>query len=156
LFSTTLPAGLLADSDRCVDLVVFPHGLEKEESDPETYPGEIESAALVEWLNEAIPDFVMPLKVAPARYSVARHIIGCHFTQETRVQTRVDDVAGDICQALPKGQAGGQLPAAERDEAQVCALLRQGRRARAVQGRGVIHIKHSTDVGPTNRSRASM
>jgi hypothetical protein len=47
---------------RRYNLVVFPHGLEKEESDPETYPGEIESSALVEWLNEAIPDFVMPLK----------------------------------------------------------------------------------------------
>ena len=29
------------------------------------------------------------------------HVIGCRLTQETRVVMRVDEVAGNICSALP-------------------------------------------------------
>jgi hypothetical protein len=30
------------------------------------------------------------------------HVIGCHSAQETRVQSALDDVASNICQALPR------------------------------------------------------
>ena len=34
---------------------------------------------------------------------MARHVIGCHLTQATKVQNALDDVASDICQALAAG-----------------------------------------------------
>ena len=33
----------------------------------------------------------------------ARHVIGCHLTQETRFEMCVDDVADNTCQALLHG-----------------------------------------------------
>ena len=33
--------------------------------------------------------------------AIARHVTGCHSTQETRVHNAVDDAAGGICEALP-------------------------------------------------------
>jgi len=33
----------------------------------------------------------------------ARHVIGCHLTQETRVSAVEDDVAGITCQAMHHG-----------------------------------------------------
>jgi hypothetical protein len=42
----------------------------------------------------------------------ARHVIGCHFTQEKRVRIMFIDVAGSICQALPQGSG----PAAVRPQ----------------------------------------
>jgi hypothetical protein len=34
---------------------------------------------------------------------IARHVIGCHLTQETRIQNVLDDVASETCQALGNG-----------------------------------------------------
>jgi len=49
--------------------------------------------------------------VGPATSSYSpRRRRRCHLTQERRVQTRVDDVAGSICRALARGRPGG-LPA---------------------------------------------
>jgi len=42
-------------------------------------------------------------RVGPGGYCLARHVIGCPSTQETRVQSAVNDVARDICQARPLG-----------------------------------------------------
>lgn len=50
------------EDGKCLDVVVFPHGAEKEDSDPDTYQGEITESALGNWLFESVPDFVMPLK----------------------------------------------------------------------------------------------
>ena len=50
------------EDGKCLDVVVFPHGAEKEDSDPDTYKGEITESALGNWLFESVPDFVMPLK----------------------------------------------------------------------------------------------
>jgi hypothetical protein len=49
------------EDGKCLDVVVFPHGAEKEDSDPDTYQGEITESALGNWLFESVPDFVMPL-----------------------------------------------------------------------------------------------
>jgi hypothetical protein len=39
---------------------------------------------------------------------IARHVIGCHVTRETRVQGALDDMASNLCQALiPGGRLGG-------------------------------------------------
>ena len=32
---------------------------------------------------------------------IARHVIGCHLTQDAVVQSALGDVAGNICQGLP-------------------------------------------------------
>ena len=50
------------DAAKCVELALFPHGREKEESDPEVYAGPIEAAALEAWVYESVPDFVMTLE----------------------------------------------------------------------------------------------
>ena len=50
------------EDGKCLDVVVFPHGAEKEDSDPDTYQGEITESALGNWLFESVQDFVMPLK----------------------------------------------------------------------------------------------
>ena len=42
-----------------------------------------------------------PCAVTQGPADIARHVIGCHSTQETRVQNASDDMAGNICQALP-------------------------------------------------------
>jgi len=34
---------------------------------------------------------------------IDRHVIGCHLTQETRAQNPLDDVVGNICQAIYDG-----------------------------------------------------
>ena len=38
---------------------------------------------------------------AMGQADTARHVVGCRSTQDTRVQHALDDVAGNICQALP-------------------------------------------------------
>ena len=49
-------------SKKCVAAVLFPHGSEKEDSDPDTYEGDVADAdAFAQWAREAIPDFTMPL-----------------------------------------------------------------------------------------------
>ena len=57
---------------------------------------------------QALPGDVMIALVRqhpppPGRPHTARHVIGCHVTQETRVQTAfcVDDVASNIISARP-------------------------------------------------------
>jgi hypothetical protein len=57
----------------------------------------------------------------------ARHVIGCHLTQETRVQNEFDDLASTIHQPLPMCAA------------QEVTWWRPGRR--------VIENKHSTEIG---------
>jgi len=44
---------------------------------------------------------------------MARHIIGCYLTHETRVRNALDDVGSDICQALTLG--AGRRGAGERE-----------------------------------------
>ena len=44
---------------------------------------------------------------------VARHVTGCHLTQERKVQGAWHDVAGIICQALHRGDARGTPSAGE-------------------------------------------
>ena len=38
---------------------------------------------------------------------IARRVTGCRSTQETRVQSALDDVTSNICQALGMGLGGG-------------------------------------------------
>lgn len=55
---------VLAEEAKCAEIVIFPHGAEnKEDADPDVYAGDqTDSEALTEWIFEAVPDFVMPLK----------------------------------------------------------------------------------------------
>ena len=41
---------------------------------------------------------------------IARHVIGCRSTQETRVQSVLDDVASSNSQALPRDGTGADSP----------------------------------------------
>jgi len=34
---------------------------------------------------------------------IVRNVVGCHLTQERRVPNALDDVAGNLCQALAQG-----------------------------------------------------
>ena len=50
------------DDEKCVAAVLFPHGTDKEDADPDTYDGDVDDAeAFAAWVREAIPDFTMPL-----------------------------------------------------------------------------------------------
>ena len=50
------------DDKKCVAAVLFPHGTDKEDADPDTYDGDVDDAeAFAAWVREAIPDFTMPL-----------------------------------------------------------------------------------------------
>ena len=48
-----------------------------------------------------------------------RHVIRCRLTQDARVQLRVDDVSGNICQALAHG--AGELGRVPRDDLRIRA-----------------------------------
>jgi len=62
--------------------------------------------ALLEWLLDELPEIfhqeILPLLVGRGLADIARvlHVIGCHLTRETRVQTALDVVTGDVCQAV--------------------------------------------------------
>ena len=79
---------------------------------------------------------------------VARHVIGCHSSQETRVRLHVDDVASNICQAVAGGVREGEhrldqggvrgqpgVPGPDR-EAPYGHSESAGRAVRVPQGRG--------------------
>jgi len=46
---------------------------------------------------------------------IARHVIGCHLTQETRVQNALDNGAGNIRQAIPPAASEVRRPARSAD-----------------------------------------
>jgi len=73
---------------------------------------------------------------------IARHVIGCQSSQDTRVQSALDDVANKICQALVLGEV----------DVKYDSLLR----IRYSPGRGAIENEHSTEAKSTNRVRASV
>merc|ERR1719218_293854 len=55
------PTTTREENPECVELVLFPHGRDKEDADPETYEGEIAPEPLSTWMHEHVPDFVMPI-----------------------------------------------------------------------------------------------
>ena len=55
------PTTTREENPECVELVLFPHGRDKEDADPETYEGEIAPEPLATWMHEHVPDFVMPI-----------------------------------------------------------------------------------------------
>ena len=48
----------------------------------------------------------------PGLADIARHVKGCHLSQQKRVQNALGDVAGNICQALPPPPSTPPAPAA--------------------------------------------
>jgi len=48
-----------------------------------------------------VDDVAGIIRQAPA--DIARHVIGCRITRETRINNALPDVAGNICQALLQG-----------------------------------------------------
>jgi len=60
-----------------------------------------------------LPSWPKRLRKGPA--DVSGHVIGCHVTQETRVQNALDDIPGNICQVPAQGRAWQILLATSQD-----------------------------------------